>query len=371
MSKIKIGFIGVGQIGESHINEYKKIADCEIVAACDINEARLNEICDKYDIKKRFTHIGQMLREADIDAVDVCLHNNLHAPATIAVLNAGKHAYCEKPMAGTYFDALAMHEAAQKTGKKLHIQLALIYNDAAKAAKRLIDGGHLGNIYHIRSCGFRRRGRPYVDGYGSKEFVNSRTARGGALFDMGVYRMSQLLWLAGLPKLERVVGKTYQEMAVDPKRREISGFNVEELGTGYAVYEKNISLDVIEAWAIHADSTGRSMIAGSKGGLLFDPLTYHTLTEDMVVDTTVDCGALNYRNKNVHTENAVYESSQVHWINALLGRCELLPTAKIALETSLLQEGIFLSNSLGREVTADEIRKMSKSTALELPNLAL
>ena len=369
MKKINVAVIGVGIIGESHIKEYKNIAGCEIVAICDINEARLNEIGDKYGIARRFTHIGEMLREGDIDAVDIALHNNLHAPVTNAVLNAGKHAYCEKPMAGSYADALSMYETARKTGKKLHIQLAMIYADAAHAAKRLIDGGHLGTIYHMRSCGFRRRGRPFVDGYATKEFVNSHTARGGALFDMGVYRMSQLLYLAGLPKLERVVGKTYQKMDVDPKRREESGFDVEELGTGYAVYENGLTLDVVESWAIHAADVGRSLIAGDKGGLMFDPLTYHTLKEDMQVDTTVDLAAMKYRNHTVHAENAVYDSSQVHWINALLGHCELLPTDKIALETSLLQEGIFLSDKLGREITADEIKTLSKSTAIDVPNL--
>jgi predicted dehydrogenase len=179
------------------------------------------------------------------------------------------------------------------------------------------------------------------------------------------------LYLSGLPKLERVVGKIYQEVAVDEKRRAESGFDVEELGTGYAVYENNISLDVIESWAIHMGGVGRTMIAGNKGGIMFDPLSYHTITEDMQVDQTIDLGSMNYRNHNVHTENAMYDSSQVHWINALQGRCPLLPTDKIALETALLQEGIFLSSSLGRELTADEVMKLTKSTAIEIPNLAL
>jgi len=371
MSKTKVGIIGNGIIGESHIQNYLAIPDCEITAICDINPERLNYIGDKYGLKNRYTHIGEMLRDADMEAVDVCLHNNMHAPASIAVLKSGRHAYCEKPMAGTYADALSMYNAAREYGKRLHIQLALLYEDAARAAKRIIDAGELGRIYHIRSSGFRRRGRPFVDGYATKEFVNSTTARGGALFDMGVYRISQMLYLAGLPKLQRVVGKTYQEVAVDPVRRDISHFDVEELGTGYAVYEGNISLDVIEAWAIHMDNLGGSMIAGSEGGLKFDPLSFHTLREDMQIDATVDLGALNYRNHTVHAEQAMYDSSQIHWINVLQGRCEQIPTDRIALETSLLQEGIFLSEKLGREITADEIRALSKSTALELPNLAL
>jgi len=95
------------------------------------------------------------------------------------------------------------------------------------------------------------------------------------------------------------------------------------------------------------------------------------LKEDMQVDMTVDLGAMNYRNHTVHAENAMYDSSQIHWINALLGRCELLPTDKIALETSLLQEGIFISSSLGREITADEVKAMSKSTVIDVPNIII
>jgi len=371
MGKTRVAVIGNGIIGEQHIQSYKEIPDCEIAAICDINEERLNYIGNKYGIEKRYTHIGKLLATEDIDAADICLHNNLHAPVTNAVLNSGRHAYCEKPMAGSYADALSMYETAQKNGKKLHIQLALLYDDSAKAAKIFIDKGYIGKIYHVRSCGFRRRGRPFVDGYATKEFVNSHTARGGALFDMGVYRMSQLLYLSGLPKLERVVGKIYQEIEVDEKRKIESGFDVEELGTGYAVYENNLSLDVVESWAIHMGSLGRSMIAGDLGGLMFDPLSYHTLKEDLQIDQTIDLGAMNYRNHTVHPENSLCDSSQKHWINALQGRCELIPTAKIALETSLLQEGIFLSSKLGRELTANEIKSLAKSTAIEVPNIEL
>ncbi len=371
MDKVRIGVIGNGIIGESHISGYQSIPDCEVVAICDINEERLNYIGDKYGIKRRFTHIGKMLLEKDIDAVDVCLHNNLHCPVTVAALEAGKHVYCEKPMAGSYADALTMYKAAKDTGKKLHIQLAMLYNDETRGAKKLIDSGRLGHIYHMRSYGFRRRGRPYVDGYATKEFVNSTTSGGGALFDMGVYHISQLLYLTGLPKLERVCGKIYQELAMDENRRQISGFNVEELGTGFASFEGGLTMDILESWAIHAAPFPGSMIAGSKGGVTLEPLSFHTTIEDIETDQTFDLGHMNYMNHTVYPENAVYDSSQIHWIAHLTGKCELLPTADIALLTQQIQEGIYISNSLNREVTADEVVQLSKSKALEIPNLKI
>ena len=371
MDKIRIAVIGNGIIGEQHLNNYKKIDGCEVVAICDINEERLNYIGNTFGIQRRFTHIGKLLQEKDIDAVDVCLHNNMHAPVAIAAMEAGKDVYCEKPMAGSYADALSMYEAMERTGKKLHIQLALLYIDETKGGKRLIDSGKLGHIYHMRSYGFRRRGRPFVDGYATKEFVNSYTSGGGALFDMGVYHISQLLYLTNLPKLERVSGRTYQELAMDKTRREISGFNVEELGCGFVSFEGGLTMDILESWAIHAAPFPGSMIAGSLGGLCLSPLSFHSVIDDIEVDTKFDLGNMNYRSHTIYPQDMVYDSSQHHWVAALQGKCDLLPTAKIALHTQQIQEGIYLSTKLNREVTANEIVELSESKKLHIPNLAL
>jgi len=65
-------------------------------------------------------------------------------------------------------------------------------------------------------------------------------------------------------------------------------------------------------------------------------------------------------------EHSAYQSAQHHWIAALQGRVKLLPTAELALQTMLISEGIYLSDRLGHEVSADEVLKASKSTAVKL-----
>src|SRR5262245_35076753 len=119
---VNIGIIGTGQIGKHHINEYSKISGANIVAVADINEAEAQRVADQYHIPMVYTDFRELLRRDDILAVDVCLHNNLHMPMTVAALEAGKHVYCEKPMAGAYIDAEAMLNAARDCGKMLHIQ---------------------------------------------------------------------------------------------------------------------------------------------------------------------------------------------------------------------------------------------------------
>ncbi|MED1864374.1 Gfo/Idh/MocA family oxidoreductase [Fictibacillus nanhaiensis] len=373
MKKVRIGIIGVGMIGKVHLENYEKISGAEVVAACDIDEIELKQVAEKYNIPDTYRDYRELLAREDLDAVDVCLHNNLHAGITIEALRAGKHVYCEKPIAGSYVDGKKMIDTAKECGKQLHVQLSFLYGIETKAAKVLIDEGKLGKLYHARSTGFRRRGRPFVDGYGTKEFNQKEKASGGALFDMGVYRISQLLYLMNVPSVKTITGKTYQEMDMDEKRKNISGFDVEELGLGFVRFEGGLTLDIIESWAIHLNGLGGSSLVGNKGGLSLHgqvngvntPLSYHTTMGDMDMDATFDLGAANYRWHQLRENEDAYDSSQDHWIAALQGRVELLPTAEIALQTMLISEGIYLSDSLEREVTADEVIKMSKSTMIQ------
>lgn len=366
MKEIRIGIIGTGIIAQQHLNNYAGIEGVKVVAACDLDAEKLAKTCKEFKIEHSYLDYRELLKRDDLDAVDVCLHNNLHAPISIDVMKSGKHCYCEKPMAGSYADAKAMYDATKVLNKKLHIQLSFLYGGSTFAAKRLIDKGHIGKIYHARSYGFRRRGRPFVDGYATKEFNSKYWASGGALFDMGVYRISQILYLMGLPKLERVSGKIYQEVEMDSNRRVISGFDVEELGVGFARFEKDITMDIIESWAIHIDKFDNSYIVGDKGGIKFDPLSFHTSLDDMTMSSTFDINGDQYRYHQLNPEFEAYDSSQRHWIYALRDEVEMIDTAKIALDTILLSEGIYLSSKLGREVTADEIINMSQSSAIKI-----
>jgi len=364
--KRRIGIVGVGQIGKHHLNRYQQIDGAEVIAIADIDEAEANRVSKVYDIPNVYLDFRELLQRDDIEAVDVCLHNNLHMPVTVAALQAGKHVYCEKPMAGAYCDAEKMLRTAQEEGLHLFIQLNTLYRKETKAAKALIDEGLLGRIYHARSTGFRRRGRPYVDGYGSSAFVQKRNSGGGALYDMGVYHIARMLYLLDNPEVERISGKTYQETGMDPARRESSGYSVEELGLGFVRLQGGVTMDIIEAWAIHLDGFEGSSIVGSEGGIRLEPFGFYRSVGHLDLSSTADLGRFDYRLHNVREDGDVYDSPQHHWIAALQGRVELLPTAELALNTMLISEGIFLSDKLGREVTADEIRESSKSTAVKL-----
>jgi len=361
---IRIGIIGTGQVAQTHMKEYRDMPSVQMVACADLDPAAAERSAKEYGIANVYADFRQLLARDDIDAVDVCLHNNLHRPVTEESLAAGKHVYCEKPIAGSYIDGAAMVDAARASGKKLGVQLFSLYTDDTLAALELIQAGELGEIYHARSTGHRRRGRPFVDGYGSQGFVQKAHSAGGALYDMGVYHIAQMLYLLGNPMVERVSGKTYQKTAMDAERRQASNYDVEELGLGLVRFAGGLTLDIIEAWAIHLDPFEGSYLVGDRGGIRLSPFGFFNSVGHLEMTSKVDLPTARLRWNRVRGDGAFYASAQKHWIAALQGKVDLVPSAEIALNTMLISEAIYLSDSLGREVTTDEVKALSKSTAL-------
>ncbi len=358
---IRMGLIGAGQRAQQHLENYQQIPGAEIVAIADINEPLAQRVAAQFKIPSVYTDYHDLLQRDDLEAVDICLHNNLHRPAAVAAMEAGKHVYCEKPMAGSYADARIMYDTAQALGRKLAIQLFTLFKPETRAARLLIDDGYLGELYHARSTGFRRRGRPYVDGYGTHTFVQKRHAAGGALYDMGVYHIAGLLYLLGNPGVARITGKTYQKIAMEPELEKSSGYDVEELALGFVHFANDVTLDIIESWAIHLDGFEGSSIVGTLGGVRLQPFGYFHNIGDLEINSTIDLEQISYRWKNVHQGGDVYDSAGHHWVAALQGRVELLPSAELALNTMLISEGIYLSDQMGREVTAGEVQERSMS----------
>lgn len=363
--KIRVGIIGAGQIANSHMKRYQDIPQAEIVAVSDLFPEKMKKARETYGIPDSYDDFKDLLARDDIDSVDVCVHNNKHAPITIAALEAGKHVYCEKPMAGTYRDAENMFATAQKNGKKLNIQMGTVFSPESRAAKRLIDDGNLGKLYYARSFGYRRRGRPFVDGYGTANFVDKAICAGGALFDMGIYHIANIMFLLDNPEVLTVTGTTHQELDMYEDRREFSNYSVEEMGLGWVRLAEGISFDIEETWAVHHDGQESSKVLGSKGGVKLQPLTFFSSLSDMPMSSTFDLGGSNTRWHSCFPETVWYDSSQQHWIGALLGKVPLLPCAEYALNTALISEGIFMSAKLGAELSADEIKKKSVSTAID------
>lgn len=193
--KVKVGIIGCGSIAtHRHLPEYMLNDHVEIVAVCDSVEERAKEKGRMYHANV-YTDYKELLMDSNIEAVSVCTPNYLHAPITIAALNAGKHVLCEKPMATSKEEALAMIEAAERNNRKLMIAHNQRLVESHVQAKKIIDSGEIGKIYSFRTA-FGHGGPEgwSVDGADSW-FFQKEKAFIGAMGDLGVHKTDLLRYL--------------------------------------------------------------------------------------------------------------------------------------------------------------------------------
>jgi UDP-N-acetylglucosamine 3-dehydrogenase len=197
MSTLKVAVIGCGSIARHrHFVEYNAHAGVEITAVCDIVGERAEEMAEKYNARS-YTSYEELLANENVDAVSVCLPNALHAPVSIAALNAGCHVLCEKPMATSREEANEMIETAKKNNKKLMIAHNQRFVSSHVKARKLIESGEVGRIYSFRTA-FGHGGPEgwSVDGKESW-FFKKEEAFIGAMGDLGVHKADLLRYLLG------------------------------------------------------------------------------------------------------------------------------------------------------------------------------
>ncbi|WP_100330457.1 Gfo/Idh/MocA family protein [Bacillus xiapuensis] len=197
MKKLKVGVIGCGSIAQHrHLPEYSFNQHVELVAVCDSNEERATKAAEKYGVKA-YTSYEKLLQSGEVDAVSVCTSNDLHAPISIAALQAGVHVLCEKPMATSKEEAEAMIEAAKQSGKKLMIAHNQRFVKSHQKARQLIEDGEIGKIYSFRTA--FGHGGPEDWSVEGKDgwFFQKEKAFIGAMGDLGVHKTDLLRYLLG------------------------------------------------------------------------------------------------------------------------------------------------------------------------------
>ncbi len=156
MKKIKIGVIGVGNIGKHHARIYSELDDSELVGISDIDESLGNKISNLYRCKYYKNYI-ELLKDKDIEAVSIAVPTKLHKQVALDAINYKKHLLLEKPIAETVEDANEIIKVAKKAKIKLFIGHIERFNPAVQKLKQIIDNGRLGKLTSIIA---RRVGLP-------------------------------------------------------------------------------------------------------------------------------------------------------------------------------------------------------------------
>jgi predicted dehydrogenase len=155
---LHIGLVGYGFMGRTHSNAYKRVNDFfdlgyrpVLKAVCGRAAENAKAFADNWGYESVETDWRKLIERKDIDAVDICTPNNTHAEIAIAAAAAGKAVLCEKPLAMNLVQGQSMVDAVEKAGVPNTVWFNFRRVPAVTLAKKLIDEGRLGRIFHYRA----------------------------------------------------------------------------------------------------------------------------------------------------------------------------------------------------------------------------
>ncbi len=193
---VNIAILGCGAVAEKmHLPEYAQSKEAQIIACVDIVEGKAQHLAELVGGAQVYTDYHDALALDEVQAVDICLPNYLHAPVAIAAAEAGKHILCEKPMAISMADAQAMIDAAEKAGVMLMVRQSTRFAPPYSKVKQVVDSGVLGKIHTLR--GVHCHAGPEFWTLNYQWFFTKTQAGGGATLDMGIHICDFILWLVG------------------------------------------------------------------------------------------------------------------------------------------------------------------------------
>src|SRR6058998_3808190 len=156
--KLNVGMIGYGFMGRAHSNAYRKVSnffDLEyqpvLKAACARDAAKIKQFADKWGYESTETDWRKLVDRKDIDAIDICTPNNTHAEIALAAAAAGKMILCEKPLSMDGPEGQKMVDAVEKAKVPNMVWYNYRRVPAVTLAKRLVDEGKLGRVFHYRA----------------------------------------------------------------------------------------------------------------------------------------------------------------------------------------------------------------------------
>ena len=269
---IKIGIIGCGKIAQvRHIPEYAANPHAEIYGFYDINQARAQELAQKYG-GKVFASYEELLADPAIEAVSVCVANHAHAEISIAALKAGKHVLCEKPMAVTLEDCEAMVAAAEVSGKYLMIGQNQRLAKAHSKAKELIEQGAIGKVLTFRTI-FGHGGPETwsIDPGSNVWFFDKTKAAMGAMADLGIHKTDMIQYV-----LDSKIVKT-QAVLTTLDKKDATGNLIGVDDNAICIYqmENGVIGTMTASWTYYAAEDNTTVIYGTKGELrLYDDPKY-------------------------------------------------------------------------------------------------
>lgn len=303
MAVQRIGLIGAGSIARHHADAIRAVGE-SVHAVADISPDARRAFADDYDVEESYEDYEELLARASVDAVVVAVPNALHAECAIAALEADVDVLVEKPLATSHDEAVTIAEAERESAATVMVGFCKVFNPWFEDLEDRVADGRFGEVYEVEAEIVRRRGIPSLGSW----FTRRDLAGGGAMIDIGVHALHQVLSLLDFPEIRSVSASsgahfgskddyTYLNMwGGGPQGDET--FDVDDHTRAFVHTESGATVSLHVAWASNSDPRQLLRIYGDEAGATVRvggdvETTIHSTDGDALSTTDLEHGSAN------------------------------------------------------------------------------
>lgn len=267
-----LGLIGSGFMGKTHVFGFAtatRVFDLPFEISFECVADQTKDLAEKaraaFGFQRCTADWHSMLDDPKIDIIDITAPNAFHKEMALAALAAGKHVYCEKPLAPLAADALEMADMAEASGRRTQVGFNYLANPMLRLARDMIAGGELGEVYSYRGV----HAEDYMASPENPWTWRHDPVGGGALADLGSHALATAEFLIG--PISRVLGDTHRVIAERPgPDGRTRAVEVDDVGRAFVRFRGGATGSIEASWI----ASGRKMqhdfeVYGSKGALAF------------------------------------------------------------------------------------------------------
>ena len=351
---MKVGVIGCGFQGRLHVECLQVIEDVEVVAVCDTDTSRLDEVRSTHRVANGYADYRDLLETHDLDLVTVCTMPVHHMRMTVDAFATGAHVLCEKPLALDATEGREMLRAASAAGRMLAIGYNMRFTPNAQIIKRQIDSGVLGRPLYTHAWAKSSQ----IPWWG--EHYRKELSGGGALAATAVHFLDLALWFGGFPRPITASASAAQLFpakrgSTAPDAAHAARYNVDDLLSAHLRFEDDFWMtlqgswidnipsheDGSPSWAYSLDAIGENAqaafdppsIRGERDGEIIELLPPETVSDVSFPPSVADLIAGT--------------------VDAIRAGREAPVTGEQALVSQVIVDAIYESVSAGAEVSID------------------
>ena len=193
MAKVRVGLIGVGGMGGCHFYNYEKIKDAELVAVCDVRENVAKEKVGDRNIKI-YTDYNKMIKNEDLDMIDICTPSFLHADMAVKLLKKGYHVLCEKPMTLNTRDAKRVAAIANQSEKNFMVAHVVRFMAPYRYLRNVIETKELGRLIRLEMKRISA-----IPQWSWEDWMRDEKLSGGVTTDLSIHDFDFVQSVLGMP----------------------------------------------------------------------------------------------------------------------------------------------------------------------------